>query len=143
MGTRTEIKEELELAEMMVNDLQRLWNSYAKKALVAKQERELKQDKKGFLDYDTEAELIEGYGWGSIDEETYRRGLDYFENLKAPPKLSVIEQHRNKIKGMLNNWKGTVKELQEELNPVEKRQQENAFQKRERELREERIAAMM
>lgn len=134
---RNEILRELESAELMVKDLKRIWMSYAKKALIAKTERELKQDKKGFLEYETLDELIDGYGWGNIDEETYYRGLEYFENLKKPPQKSVVEEHRANIKELLSRYEGTVIELNAELNPVEKVKEENAFERRERELREE------
>ncbi len=50
---RREIETEIELSKLMIKDLERLWKSYAKKALVAKQERELRQDKKGFLEYES------------------------------------------------------------------------------------------
>lgn len=130
------IEEDLELAKLMVSDLEKLWNSYAKKALQAKQERETKQAKKGFLDCETKEELIDLYGYGDIDEETYQRGLDYFDNPEKP-KLSVIELHRKNIKELLGRWQGTVKELQEELNP-QIPQTETVFEKMDRLDREER-----
>lgn len=138
-----EIKRELELAELMVKDLKRLWQSYAKKAFAAKQERELKQDKKGFLDYETVEELQEGYGWAMIDDETYQRGIEFFENLKKPPQKSIVEGHRANIKELINRYEGTVIELKSELNPIEKAKEENAFQKRERELREQKHSALV
>lgn len=139
---RHEIEREIELAQIMAKDLEKLWKSYAKKALAAKQERELRQEKKGFLEYNTVEELTDAYGWGAINEETYYRGRQYFENSNKPPELSVIEEHRKRIKELIGRYKGTVRELLEELNPPEKKQEENAFDKRERELRDERIAAM-
>lgn len=137
-----EIERDLELAKLMVKDLEKLWKSYAKKAQAAKEERERRQEKKGFLEYETREDIIEAYGWGNIDEDTYRRGLEYFENLEKPPEKTIIEMHRNRIKELVNRYKGTIIELEEELNPPEKKHEENAFEKRERELREERIAAM-
>ncbi len=116
---RREIETEIELSKLMIKDLERLWKSYAKKALVAKQERELRQDKKGFLEYESYEELHEAYGGGYIDEETFYRGMEYFKNLNKPPELSVVEKHRQRIKEMLNKEKGTLKELSEELNPPE------------------------
>ncbi len=124
---RREIEEEIALAELMINDLNRLWKSYAKKAFIAKQEREKRQDKKGFLDYQNEEELEDAYGYADIDEETYNRGRDYFKSLKKPPDLSVVEKHRNRIKELLNIEKGTLKELMEELNPAEKKETVNGF----------------
>lgn len=117
---RREIEQEIELSKLMIKDLERLWKSYAKKALIAKQERELKQDKKGFLEYETYEELHDAYGGGYIDEKTFYRGIDYFKNLDKSPELSVIEKHRQRIKEMLNREKGTLKELSEELNSTEK-----------------------
>lgn len=138
-----EIERELEIANLMVKDLQRLWESYARKALVAKQERELRQEKKGFLEYETERELIDAWGGAYIDEETYRRGLAYFENLKKSPTLSVVERHRKNIGALLNLWKGTVSELNGELYPEESELEENAFEKMDRQEREERYRNMM
>lgn len=126
----------------MAKDLEKLWKSYAKKAQAAKEERERRQEKKGFLEYETLEELIDAYGYGVIDEETYYRGRQYFESLKKPPERSIIEIHRNRIKELVNRYKGTVIELEEELNPPEKKREENAFGKREREIREERVAAI-
>jgi len=136
-----EIEKELELAKLMVKDLERLWKSYAKKALQAKQERETRQVKKGFLDCETKEELIDLYGYGEIDEDTYNRGLDYFDSPEKP-ELSIIELHRKNIKEMLGRWRGTIMELQEELNPQVK-DTENIFEKMDRLEREERYKNMM
>lgn len=137
-----ELELELEAATLMVKDLDKLWKSYAKKALMAKQERELRQEKKGFLEYENENELADGYGWAEIDEDTYNRGIEYFENLKKPPVLSVIEQHRKNVLELLNLWKGTVSELRNELHPTEIIPEENAFDKLARLEREERFQEM-
>ncbi|MEG2429031.1 MAG: hypothetical protein RSA99_01480 [Oscillospiraceae bacterium] len=138
-----EIKEELQLAELMVKDLQRLWNSYAKKALIAKQERELKQEKKGFMECENIEELADAFGYGEMSEEIYYKGLEYFENADKPPKQSIVELHRKNIKKILDNWKGTVKMLNDELNPPEKKEEETVFEKIEREEREERYNAFV
>jgi len=137
-----EIKEEIALSEMFLKDLEKLWKSYAKKALVAKQERELKQEKKGFLNCETIQELIDLYGYGEIDKETYYCGLDYFNSLNKPPELSIVEKYRAKLKELINREKGTIKELNEELNPVEKQPEENAFDRFDRLKREERNQAL-
>ena len=142
IAKKKEILQEIELAELLVKDLEKAWKSYAKKALEAKQERETKQEKKGFLEYETKEELIEAYGYDSIDEETYYRGLEYFENLKKPPELSTIEKHREVLKSMINNAKGTIKELNEELEPEEKKHVETAFERAERLEREEKLSAL-
>lgn len=134
-----QIKEEIILSEMLAKDLERLWKSYAKKALVAKQERELKQEKNGFLECETEQELIDLYGYGDIDDETYYCGLDYFKNLKKPPELSAIEKYRTKLKELINREKGTIIELNEELSPTEKQPEENAFARYDRLRRKERV----
>lgn len=138
-STKREIAEDIEISEMFVKDLERLWKSYSKKALIAKQERELKQEKKGFLDCETKQELIDLYGYGEIDDDTYYRGLDYFDSLNEPPELSAIEKYRVRLKDLINREKGTIKELNDELNPVEKKQpEENAFDRYDRLRREER-----
>ena len=103
---RNEILRELESAELMVKDLKRIWKSYAKKALIAKNERELKQDKIGFLEYESVEELHDGLGYGDIDEDTYYRGVEYFESLKNPPKQSSVEEHRKNLKDLIKLWEG-------------------------------------
>ena len=140
---KQEIARDLELANLMVKDLQKLWNSYAKKALIAKEEREHRQEKKGFMDCENEYELMDAYGSDYIDEETYRRGLEYFENAKKPPTLSVVEAHRKRIRDYLDLWKGTVNELNEELCQHEKRPEENIFDKMARAEREEHYRNML
>lgn len=135
---KREIEREIELAKLMVKDLKKLWSSYATKAFLAKQERESRQAKKGFLEYETVEELIDAWGGAYIDEDTYYRGIEYFENLNKPPQQSVIEQHRTNIKEILNRYEGTLLELNDELNPPTKVKEENAFERRERELRDER-----
>ncbi len=135
---KLEIQEEIEMAELMVKDLTKIWKSYAKKALEAKTERELKQEKKGFLDCENENELQELYGFGEIDDDTYHRGLEYFKNAKKPPKLSVIERHRKRVKDLLDNEKGTLIELKRELEPEEAKQEENGFEYYDRINREKR-----
>lgn len=140
---KKEIAREIEIAKLMVKDLERIYKSNAKKALAAKQERELKQEKQGFIEYETEAELIDAWGGAYIDEDTYRRGIEYFENLKKPPLPSVIEQHRKNIEELMDWWNGTIAELTEELYLAEKMPEENAFGKMDRIEREERYRNMM
>lgn len=139
---RKDIKECIELSELFIKDIEKAWKSYAKKALEAKQERERKQEKKGFLEYETKEELIEAYGYDSIDEETYYRGLEYFENLKKPPELTIIEKHRERLKKLIDVEKGTIIELKAELEPEEKKHKENAFERAERLEREEKLSAL-
>lgn len=142
IAEKKEILQEIELAELLVKDLEKVWKSYSKKALEAKLERELKEEKKGFLEYETEQELIEAWGYGAISEEAYYKGLDYFREQKKPPELSTIEKHREVLKSMINNAKGTIKELNEELEPEEKKHKENAFERAERLEREEKLSAL-
>lgn len=141
-ATKQDIRKEIELAELMISDLQKVWKSYAKKVLAAKQEREIRQVKKGFLGHETVEELIEAFGYEYISEADYYKGLEYFENLKKPPELSVIETHRKRIKEKINLLSGTIKELQEELEPVVKAPEENVFDKIAREEREQRYKNM-
>jgi hypothetical protein len=136
---KNEIQIELDAAELMVKDLERLFKSYAKKALIAKQKRETKQDRKGFLQYETKDDLITAYGYADIDDETYARGLDYFNNYKEV-NTSAVEKHRENIKGLIRLWKGTISELSEEINPSA--ETENDLQRREREEREARLSDM-
>lgn len=139
---KKEINEAIELAELFLKDIEKVWKSYAKKALEAKQERERKQEKKGFLEYETKEELIEAWGYESIDEETYYRGLEYFENLKKPPELTVIEKHRGRLKRLIDIEKGTILELKAELEPEEKKHVETAFERAERLEREEKLSTL-
>lgn len=121
------LEQELDLAKLMVKDLDKLWKSYAKKALEAKQE------KKGFCDCETKEELIDLYGYAEIDDDTYRRGLDYFDSPKKP-NLSLIELHRQNVRELLDRWRGTIKEIEDELAPPEHK--ETVFERLDREERE-------
>ncbi len=140
---KKEIIQEIEITELLVKDLKRLRSSYANKAFKAKQERELKQDKKGFLDCNSIPELQDLYGYGDIDEATYRRGIEYFESLNVPVELSTVERYRLKLKDMISKAEGTIKELNDELNPTEKVTPENIFKKMDREEREQRYKSMI
>lgn len=140
---RKEARIELELARLMVKDLEKLWKSYAKKAQAAKEERERRQEKKGFLEYETLEELTEAYGYAVIDEETYIRGQDYFKSLSnKAAERSLTETHRERIKELLNRYKGTVEYLEEELDPPKDKDPENGFEAYDREQRNKRCEEM-
>lgn len=139
---REEMELEIEVAELMAKDLEKIWKSCAKKAQDAKLEREKRQEKKGFMDCETVAELQDAYGYDAIDEETYYRGLDYFENLKKPPVLSVVEAYRRELREKANGYKSTANMLREELDPTPKAYVENAFERLEREEREGKLKYM-
>lgn len=61
--------------------------------------------------------------------------------------MSLIEKHRKNLKEIRDNWKGTVIELQRELDELngekkEKQPKLNAFERLEQERHTERLAAL-
>ncbi len=139
---RQEILVELECAKLMVKDLEKVWKSYSKKAYQARIERERNSTNKLFHGCECEQELQDLYGFGEITEEVYCQGLEHFKEQKRPPILSTVEKHRANLKRLIASWKGSILELEQELDPVEKNPQLNAFEKLELEEKQERYKNM-
>lgn len=143
---RADIEQEIELAKMMVADLDKVYKKYAKAALQAQQDRLEKIRAKKYKGCSTEQELHNAYGYGDITIDEYDEGRDFLESLKAQEsQLSLIEKHRKNLKELRDNWKGTVIELQRELDELDGKQKEkplNAFERLEQERRAERSGSL-
>ena len=143
---KNDIEQEIQLAEMMASDIDKIYKKYAKAALQAEQERIEKVRLEKYKDCSTAQELQELYGWGEITAAEYEAGRVFLEEReKRMKQLSLVEKHRANLKEIRDRWKGTVKELQEELdelNGVEKVKPMNAFEKLEAEQRKERYEAI-
>lgn len=147
MVTKLEIEQEIELAKMMVADMDKVFKKYAKAAIEAEQKRQEKVRSEKYKDCDTGAELQELYGWGEITEDEYRSGLEFFDNKENRLKqLSLVEKHRKNLKEIRDRWKGTITELQQELGIDElngvKKEQLTYVEQLEIEERNKRYASM-
>ncbi len=141
-----DIERDIELAKMMADDIDKVYKKHAKGSLQAQQERLEKIRNEKYHGCADAGELEELYAYGDITLEEYDAGRDWFEGQKTRTnQLSLIEQHRRNLKDLRDKWKGTVAELQEELDDIEgkpKVKKLNAFEKIEQEERAERIAAL-
>ncbi len=140
-----EIEQEIELAKMMAADIDKVFKKYAKAALAAEQARAEKFRNKKYKGCEDIQELQDLYGWGEFTEKEYQEGIEFFECWEEGKKqLSLIELHRKNLREIRDRWKGTVRELQEELDELNGvvKDTRNAFEKREAEERAERYAAM-
>jgi len=113
------IEQEIELAKMMAADIDKVYKRYAKAALKAAQERTEKirlEKYHGCVDVE---ELQNLYAYAEITLEEYDTGRDFFEEQQIRAKrLSLIEKHRQNLKGIRDRWKGTINELQQELDEL-------------------------
>lgn len=116
MSRQQEIEQERVLAQLMVDDLDRLYKKYQKSAYKAQKEREAKRIEKEFKGCKSAQELQDLYGYGDITIDELERGIEYFRQDKV--QYSTIELHRKNIKELRDRWRGTVNELKEELNEL-------------------------
>lgn len=145
MVNKHEIEQEMELAKMMVADIDKVFKKYAKAALAAEQARAEKIRDEKYKGCNDSRELQDLYGYAELTEEEYKEGIEFFNSREDRKKqLSLIEKHRKNLRDIRDIWKGTVKELQEELDELNGvfKDTRNAFEKREAEERAERYAAM-
>jgi hypothetical protein len=116
------IEQELELAKMMVADLNRLYKKYAKAAQAKETERLERIRAEKFKECENEQELQELFGFGELTRDEYYSGLDFFDaKEKRRRQKSLIEQHRINLKEIRDLWKGTINERQDELNEMKER----------------------
>jgi hypothetical protein len=143
---RDDIEQEIELAKMMAADIDKVYRKYAKAALQAQQDRLEKIRAEKYKGCSTVEELQTAYGYGEITIDEYDEGRDFLTTLKTrESQLSLIEKHRKNLKGIRDNWKGTVIELQRELDELDGKQKEKpltAFERLEEEKRAERLEAL-
>jgi hypothetical protein len=141
-----EIEQEIELAKMMAADIDKIYKKYAKATLQAQQDRLEKIRAEKYKGCSTVEELQMAYGYGEITIDEYDEGRDFLAAMKArESQLSLIEKHRRNLKGIRDNWKGTVIELQRELDELGGKQKEkplNAFEMLEEERRADRLESL-
>lgn len=146
MSINQDFEKDIELAKMMAADIDKVYHKYAKAALKAFEEREERIRNERYHGCADEEELRNLYGYAEITLDEFDKGRAFFESTEERKKqLSVIELHRRNLKEIRDRWKGTIVELQrerDEMNGIKKPMKLNAFEKRELELREERIAAL-
>jgi|GEM_PF-2350490 len=145
MSTISEIEQEIELAKMMVADIDKIFKKYAKAALAAEQARTEKIRDEKYKGCDDTRELQDLYGYAELTEEEYKEGLEFFDGREDRKRqLSLIERHRKNLREIRDMWKGTIKELQEELDELNGvvKDTRNAFEKLDAKERAERYAAM-
>lgn len=118
---KREIKREIELAMMMVSDMDKVYKKYAKAALAAQEARLERIRSEKYFDCTTVEELRELYGYGNLTNEEYDAGRDFFAEQEIRQKqYSLIERHRANVKEIRDRWKGTINELRAELEEQEK-----------------------
>lgn len=146
MALKQELERDIELAKMMAADIDKVYKKYAKAAIEAQQARFIKIQNEKYYGCSNADELHDLYGADEITLDEYDAGRDFFEGQdKRKAQMSLIEQHRKNLREIRDNWKGTVKELQEELddlNGVIKEKPLDAFERLEQENRTERLAAL-
>lgn len=142
---KREIEQEIELAKMMADDIDKVYRKYAKAALEAQQERINKIRDEKYHGCSNADELHDLYGQDVITLDEYDAGRDFFDGQEIRKKqMSLVEHHRKNLKDMRDKWKGTVKELQEELNELNGVQKDTRtyIEKLESQERAERYAAL-
>ena len=113
---KREIEQDIELAKMMTDDMDKVYKKYAKAALKASEERLEKICNEKYHGCVSADELQNLYAYDEITLEEYDKGRDFFiEREKRKKQLSIVELHRSNLKDLRDRWKGTVKELQDEL----------------------------
>lgn len=140
------IEQDMELANMMAADIDKVYKKYAKAALQAQQDRLEKIRSEKYKDCSTFEELQMAYGYGEITIDEYDEGRDFLAAMKTrESQLSLIEKHRKNLKQIRDNWKGTVIELQRELDELYGKQKEKpltAFERLEQERRADRLESL-
>lgn len=142
---KRDIEQSIELAKMMVTDIDKVYKKYAKAALKAAEDRAEKIRIESYRGCTTVNELHDLYGYGDITEDQYYEGKVFFETREErKTQLSFIEQHRKNLKDIRDKWKGTVKELQDELDHLNGvvKDTRTYVEKLEAEERAERYAAL-
>lgn len=119
MNLKRSIEQEIELAKMMATDIDKVYKKYAKAALLAAENRTEKIRNEKYRGCATTEELQCLYGYSEITLEEYDKGRDFFKAREEREKqLSLTEQHRKNLKDIRDKWKGTAKELQDELDEM-------------------------
>ena len=116
---KKEIEQDIELAKMMAIDIDKVYKKYAKAALKASEERIEKIKDQKYHGCSTREELQNLYGYDEITLAEFDEGIDFLESREERKRqLSLIETHRKNLKDIRDSWKGTVRELQDELDAM-------------------------
>lgn len=119
MALKQEIENDIVLAGMMADDLDKMYKKYAKAALEAQNERINKIREEKYHGCSNADELHDLYGQDIITLDEYDAGRDFFDGQEERKRrMSFIERHRKNLKDLRDLWRGTVKELQEELDEM-------------------------
>jgi hypothetical protein len=119
MGLKKDIEREIELAKMMAEDIDKVYKKYAKAALEAEQKKNEKIMQEQYKGCSSEAELQQIYGYGEITIDEYDAGRDFFVARDVrKSQMTLVAEHRKNLKDMRDKFKGTVNELQEELDEI-------------------------
>lgn len=139
------IEQDIELAKMMVTDIDKVFKKYAKSALKSAEERAEKIRNESYRGCTTVEELHDLFGYDEITLAELDEGRAFFEaREERKNQLTFVEQHRKNLKDIRDRWKGTVKELQDELDKMNGVVKDNRtyIEKLETEERAERYATL-
>lgn len=142
---KQDIEQDIELAKMMVADIDNVYKKYAKAALKASEERAEKIKNEKYHGCTTDEELQTLYGYEEITLAEYDEGRNFLAAREDRKKqLSLVEQHRKNLRDLRDRWKGTVNELQDELDELNGvvEDKRTYLEKQEAEERAERYAQM-
>ena len=145
MNLKQELERDIELARMMAEDINKVYKKYAKAALQAQQERFNKIRDEKYHGCANADELHDLYGNDEITLDEYDAGRDFFDGQEIRRvQMSLIEQHRKNLKDIRDRWKGTVNELQNELDELNGavKDKRTYLEKLEAQERAERYAAL-
>jgi hypothetical protein len=119
MALKQELEQDIELAQMMVDDMDKVYNKYARAAYSKQQERIEQVRNEKYKGCENVEELRDLYGYGDMSEDEYYAGISFFESREIrKSQLSLIEKHRVNLKEIRDRWKGTVNELGAELDVI-------------------------
>ncbi len=141
---KKEIEQEIELAKMMVADIDKIYKKYAKAALEKEKERLERIKNELYNGCENAQELQDLYGYGELTDDEYYGGVEFFQNKKERSmQLSLVEAHRKNLREIRDRWKGTIKELLEELDEIDGKPKDTTtyLEQLERQERDERYKA--
>lgn len=119
MNLKQAIEQDIILAKMMADDLNKVFKKYAKAALKASEERNEKIKNEKYHGCTSFEELQNLFGYGEITSDEFEEGQDFLQSREErKEQLSLVEQHRINLRYLRDKYKGTVKELQDELDEI-------------------------
>ena len=145
MLLKLKIEQDIELAKMMAEDIDKVYRKYSKSALRAEKERKEKIRNEKYHGCADTDELQTLYAYDEITIEEYDAGRDFFkEQVIRERQLSIVEKHRINLRELRDRWKGTINELRQEIDELNGVEKDNRtfLEKVEHEERAERYASM-